>query len=167
MSSANSGAELDAAVLSQFAVEATSGARERVRAAFAGVKVTVAHKGDTVAATNSSYCVDNDVECGFRVTSCTFVPSAALTSDNTNYATLQLVSNNGNGGADTVIATCNTKNSAGGGTGSWVADIGEALTITAADAAVAEGSQVQLRVLKIASGVNVPAGSFVLKGRWE
>lgn len=168
MSSANSGKELEAAVLSQFAVQGVSLDQGIVRAAFASFIKNMDRGLDDTAAANVNLCCDYSTGVGVRVTECKFVSSAALTSDNTNYVNMQLVYNNGNGGADTIVAQANSTNTGATlGTGNWVAGVPVALTVNASNAVIPSGSQVQFKFLKVASGVNVPAGSVVLKGRWE
>lgn len=131
---------------------------------FAKVRYTVHKMADAATSTSTAFTFDNSVPNRFRVDSCKIIPHASLTASNADNATLQLVANNGNGGSDTVIATINTATTAGGGSGNWTADIGVALTVTAANAVVASGSQVQLRITKSGAAVVVPAGSVVLKG---
>lgn len=124
-----------------------------------------AHKmADAATSTSSTFTFDNNVPNRFRVDSCKIVPHASLTSNNTDLATLQLVANNGNGGSDTVIAAINTATTAGGGSGNWTADIGVALTVTAANAVVSSGSQLQVKITKGGAAVVVPAGSVIVKG---
>lgn len=167
---ASSGKELKEAVLAQFASEGTSAAESLAKAAFVGFKACLSRGLDNSSdiTTNVTLTADHSLGVGVRITSAVFVPDAALTSNNTNYVAMQLVSNNGNGGADTVIAAANSTNSGATlGTGSWTADIAEALTITDANAVVAAGSQLQFRFLKYGSGVQVPPGTVIIKGDWE
>lgn len=132
---------------------------------FVQVKYKVDKVADAATSTSATYTMDYSVPTRFRVDACKIVPHASLTSDNTNNATFQLVSNNGNGGSDTVIATINTATTAGGGSGNWTADIGVALTVTAANAVVSSGSQLQLRQTKSGvAAVSVPACSIIVKG---
>lgn len=128
------------------------------------VKYKVDKPADAATSTTSAYTLDYSVPTRFRVDAVKYVPHATLTADNTNLATLALVANNGNGGADTTIATINTAATAGGGSGNWSADVGVALTVTAANAVVTSGSQLQLRITKGGAAVVVPAGSLILKG---
>jgi hypothetical protein len=128
------------------------------------VQYKVDKVADAATSTTSTYTLDYSTGPRFRVDAVKYVPHASLTSDNTNLATLELVYNNGNGGSDTVIATINTATTAGGGSGNWTADIGVALAVTAANAVVPAGSQVQLNVTKGGAAVIVPAGSLIMKG---
>jgi hypothetical protein len=163
-----SGKELEKAVLGQFAAEGTSTAESLCKAAFASYKCVVARGLDAAAASNVALTCDDSTGVGLRITGVKFIPGAALTSDNTSYVSVQLVYNNGNGGSDTIVATANSTNTGATlGTGDWVANVGEALTITDANASIPSGSQVQVKFLKYGSGVNVPAGTAVVKGTWE
>lgn len=126
----------------------------------------IQYKADKVldgdASTASTYCLDNDTDARFRVDSAVFVPHAALTADDANYGTIALVYNDGAGGADTTVATLSTTIT--GGTGNWTAFVGEALTITAANAVVATGKQLAVKFTKTGTGVAIPAGSLIVKG---
>ena len=165
---ASSGKQLSDAVLGQYAPEGTAATVALAKAAFVGFKGVVSRGLDATAAANVTLTLDQSTGVGVRVTSVAFVPGASLTSDNTSYVSMRLVYNNGNGGSDTIVAQANSSNSGAAlGTGNWTADIAEALTITAANAVIPSGSQVQVRFLKFGSGVNVPAGSVVVKGDWE
>lgn len=165
---ATTGKELKDAVLAQFASEGTSAAESLAKAAFVGYKECLSRVADAAATTNVNLCADYSTGVGIRVTGVAFVPSAALTAHNTNYVSMQLVYNNGNGGSDTVVAMANsTIAGAALATNDWVANIAETLTITAANAVIPSGSQVQFKFLKVSSGVNVPAGTVVIKGEWE
>ncbi len=130
------------------------------------VKYKVDKVADAATSTTATYTLDYSTPGRFRVDAVTYVPHAALTADNTNLATLELGYNNGNGGSDTGIATINTAATAGGGSGNWTADIGVALTITAANSVVPSGSQVQWNLTKGGAAVVVPAGSLIMKGTY-
>ncbi len=132
--------------------------------AFSMVRYKCDKPADAATSTSSSYCLEYSTPERFRVDAVKYVPHAALTAHNTNLATLKLVSNNGGGGADTVIATINTAAAAAGGSGNWTADIGVALAVTAANAVVTSGSQLQLKITKGGAAVIVPAGSLIVKG---
>jgi hypothetical protein len=128
------------------------------------VQYKVDKPADAATSTTSTYTLDYSTGPRFRVDAVKYVPGASLTADNTNLATLELVYNNGNGGSDTVIATVNTAATAGGGTGNWTADIGVAVTVTAANSVVPAGSQIQLNIAKSGAAVIVPAGTLIVKG---
>lgn len=161
---AGSGKELLDAVLSAFAPEGTSAAQSLCKGAFAEFKARASKVIDSNATYNSTYTFDDSLAVGLRIRSCKFVPTEALVADNSNYADIDLVWNDGAGGADTTIASLNTKVT---GTGNWVADIAESLTLDNAEVKVAAGSQLQVKITKQGSGVAVPAGTFILKADWE
>lgn len=129
------------------------------RARFNGCKAA-----DAAAGTAASFGLDPSTDFQVKFTSVRFTPGAALTSDDTNYATVSLVYNDGAGGGDTVVASATTKTSGSGGTGSWVADTPVVIPITAANAVVPAGKNLQFKVAKTASGVVVPAGGFQARG---
>lgn len=161
-----SGKELESAVLAQFAAEGTAAAEDLCKAAFASYKCVVSRGLDATAAANVTLTCDDSTGVGLFITGVKFIPGAALTSDNTSYVSMQLVYNNGNGGSDTIVATANSTNTGATlGTGDWVAGVAEALTVSSAS--IPSGSQVQVKFLKYGSGVNVPAGTAVVKGTWE
>lgn len=95
-----------------------------------------------------------------RVISATYIPEAGLTADNSNYTTLTLEYDDGAGGADTTVATLNTKIT--GGTGDWSALVGEALTLDATKVIVEADQQYQLVGTKASAGVALPAGVLQL-----
>ena len=132
--------------------------------AWSSVKYKIDKPADAATSTSATYTLDYSVPSSFRVDAVKYVPHAALTANNSNLATLKLVTNNGNGGSDTVVATINTAAAAAGGTGNWTADIGQALTVTAANAVVTSGSQLQFKMTKGGAAVIVPAGSLIVKG---
>jgi len=95
-----------------------------------------------------------------RIVSVEFVPDATLTAHDTNYATLTL--NKGTAGSLDAAATVTTKIT--GGTGDWVADTPEALTLSSTEAnlLVASGDNLNFDIAKASSGVAVPAGCLVV-----
>lgn len=91
-----------------------------------------------------------------QVTSVKVLPNSALTSNNTDFATLTLEFDDGAGGSKSTIATANTANAAGGGTGNWSAAQAQSLAITSANASVASGKQLLFKVAQTANGVATP-----------
>lgn len=92
------------------------------------------------------------------ILSATYYPSAALTANDTNYATLLVDQRDGAGGAPANVATANTNTA---GTGSWTAFVGETLgTIT--NAAVVAGALLTFEITKASAGVVVPTGILVV-----
>ncbi len=96
----------------------------------------------------------------YRIISAKYTPGAALTSDNSTYADMALYTDNANGGSSTVIAAANTKNTLGGGTGSWTAKVPVSLTVAAANVSVPAGNQLIFGYVKGSTGVVVPAGTL-------
>lgn len=88
-----------------------------------------------------------------------YLPGAALTADDTDYATITVSRYTAAGGSKTTIATVTTKIT--GGTGDWTAKVPVAITLSA-DNAVAAGALITYEVAKEGSGVALPAGSLVL-----
>lgn len=84
-----------------------------------------------------------------------FVPSAALTANDTNFATLIVGKRSAAGGARTTLKQVTT--AIAGGTGNWTAfvavDFG-VLTVSS----LAAGDSITLEITKAAAGVAVPAG---------
>lgn len=87
-----------------------------------------------------------------------YLPSAALTADNTNNATLTLSKRDTAGGTQ-VTAAAETTNVA---SGSWVAFTPKAITLSAtvANQKLAAGEQLTLTIAKGGTGVIVPAGTL-------
>src|SRR6185369_13915497 len=81
------------------------------------------------------------------ITSVKILPDAAVTANGTNYKTFTLEYDDGAGGSATTVATVDTS------AVSWVANTPVSLTITAANALVAAGKQLRLKITKAASGV--------------
>lgn len=95
-------------------------------------------------------------ESGAVVLSVKYLPSAALTADNTNYATLSVDSRDAAGGSNAVIASITTEIT---GTGDWVAFVAEDFG-TLANTAIVAGGAVTFAIAKAGTGVVVPAGAL-------
>lgn len=90
-----------------------------------------------------------------RVVGIELVPAAALTADDTDYATITVRKRDGAGGAASVIASVTTKIT--GGSGNWTAFVPVSLgTITNAD--LLAGDILTVEITKAASGVAIPIG---------
>lgn len=87
-----------------------------------------------------------------------FVPDAALTADDTNYATLTVKTRDGAGGAASTVASVTTKIT--GGSGDWTAFVPVSLG-TLSNAALAAGALLTFTIAKSGTGVAVPAGQVV------
>lgn len=103
---------------------------------------------------------------GMVITKVSVLPSAALTANAGNYATISLEKNDGAGGTKTKVATANTTPSAStAGTGDWTAYSGVNIPVTSASAVVAAGSMLIFRIEKGGTGVDVPPGTtFIVDG---
>lgn len=122
--------------------------------------ITIGQAADALANSTSTdwvYAVDNKME----FTAVKLVPTGALTSDNTTYATISLEYDDGNGGSDTQIAAFTTKTTLGGGTGDWTAGTALTLTLSATQAnRIVDGTTTRayliLKHAKASTGVAVP-----------
>lgn len=90
-----------------------------------------------------------------------YLPGAALTADDTDYATITVSRYTAAGGSKTTIASLTTETTAGGGTDDWTAKVPVALTLSASTD-IAAGALITYEVAKEGSGVALPAGSLVL-----
>lgn len=87
------------------------------------------------------------------------VPGAAMTANDTNYASLIITSENGAGGGSATVAACTTKKTTASGTGDWVKGTTIDATGTAfstpfvVDTALAAGSVLKLAQAKGGGGV--------------
>lgn len=124
---------------------------------------------DAGATTNSSVMVDSGTLVPIIITSVKVSLTANATVDNTNNAIFSLVFNNGNGGADTTIATVTTNAAATGinGGNNAVKDTPYTVPITAANSRVPAGSALYWKVTKGGGGgLAVTNGSsFSVKAR--
>jgi hypothetical protein len=89
---------------------------------------------------------------------CYFTPAAAVTANDTSYATLTLAKRTA-GGSPTTIATATTQTTVGGGTGSWT-QWAPILIPASTGAFLAPGDAVTLAIAKASSGVAVPQGTL-------
>ncbi len=113
---------------------------------------------DGAAATATAEHAFYRASCAMTVKAVRYVPDAALTADNTNDATITVQRRNSDGtGAVTVAAI--TTNIA---SGNWVQWVAKALTLTAANAALAAGQILTVSIAKGGTGVVVPAGQLVI-----
>ncbi len=169
---ASSGKELSDSVLALFAAEGSDDSKDRAKDAFVGFKAIVAKPvrdvSDGGLTGNTHLTVDGSTGVGIRITSVKGAVQGGHVSDNTDYCSMQLVYNNGNGGSDTIVATANTTNSgATAATDTITEDQPFDFTLTDANVNIPEGSHVQLKLLKLGSGTNINCASFVIKGEWE
>lgn len=115
---------------------------------------------DGAAATTTAETVigQQGPNVGFTVGSVTFSPHAALTSNDTSYATIT-VSKRTAGGAATTIAVATTKTTGGGGTGDWAAWTPVTIPVSAG-ALVSAKDVLTVTIGKSGSGVVVPQGAL-------
>lgn len=119
---------------------------------------------DANANSTSVHTLDTSTATQVRVKTFKWGLRASVTSDNTNNATVALVYNNGNGGSDTTVATINTATTAGGGSGNITLEVPYSVAVTAANAIIPSGSQLQVKVTKSgAGGLALPHSSFEVK----
>jgi hypothetical protein len=86
--------------------------------------------------------------------------TSGLTADNTNYATVQLLTDDGAGGAPAVAASVITQVSA---QGSWTANVSVAFAnFVAAQLAVPAGGNIWMSITKAGSGVVVPISKITI-----
>lgn len=115
---------------------------------------------------NGTYWIQAQVPRKARLVGAKALPMVAVTSNNTDYATINVTKDNGGGGSQTVILSNTTKNTAGGGLGSFAAGSYINLTpsvVTTSDAHVIDaGSYLQVQVTKAGSGVALKIMSIEL-----
>jgi hypothetical protein len=138
-----------------------STSRDRARRAV-GVLGTVKIRKDAADTFANSTLTrwDMPIDDKRTFTAVKLIGDGSLSSDNTNYATVTLSYNDGNGGNSTTIATQTTKTSLGGGSGDWTAGTALALTVSNGSVVVDGTSTRQylkIVVAKTGSGVAVPA----------
>ena len=100
----------------------------------------------------------------YRLISAEFVPEAAVTADNTNYSTVAIAHQAAPAAALGDVAA-SMQTSIAAGTGNWVANTPEALTLSAteADKVIAAGEYAVLELDGTeGTGVNLPVGVWVL-----
>jgi len=99
------------------------------------------------------------------VTAVTIMPLAALTSNDTNYATIVVDVADGASGSATTIASVTTKTAGSGGTGNWTAGTAITMTLTATVAnLLIDGATARkwmgVNIAKSGTGVAVPASMY-------
>jgi hypothetical protein len=128
-----------------------------------GVNVAVWPKDAIDAAANTAtaeHAIGHSPAAG-TVRSVKYVPTAALTADNTNYATITVWKRDSAGANQTKVAEVTTQIT---GSGNWTAFAPVALTLqAAANIALAAGSSLTVQIAKAGSGVQVPAGTLVVE----
>lgn len=88
-----------------------------------------------------------------------FVPSANLTADNSNYATLAIAKRDGAGGGSSSVASKTTQVTGSGNLTAFVPlDLG-----TVSNASMTAGNVLTVAISKTGTGVVVPAGTFIIE----
>lgn len=87
-----------------------------------------------------------------------YLPAAALTAHDTNFATLKLWKRTADGVTQTSMGTMATTTT---GTGTWVAFVAEEMTL--ALTSLKAGESLLFEITKDGSGVAVPAGTLVVE----
>lgn len=114
---------------------------------------------DAAASTTLAELVIERVPSASTVIGVYFAPSAALTADDTNYATLTVSQRDGIGGAAASVAAKTTKIT--GGSGDWTAFVPVSLG-TLTNASLIAGSVLTLTIAKAGTGVAIPSGTLVV-----
>jgi len=120
----------------------------------------MAHKGPTDATATTAYrlVLDATLDLQVLISECKVVSNTVIAFNAANYVTIALVYNDGAAGADVTIATLDTT------AVSFAAKIARSMTITAANALVAAGKQLEIVITKAGTGVATDALSFIVKG---
>lgn len=95
------------------------------------------------------------------VQSVQYTPAAALTSNDTNFATLQVRLRNADGSDGGLVASETTETAPTGGSGNWTAFLAVSIPLLAgATLLLTDGESLTFEITKAAAGVVVPAGSL-------
>lgn len=118
------------------------------------------HKGpsDATAAAAYRFVLDGALDLQTAISECKVICNTAIAFNAANFATFQLVQNDGIGGADVVIGTLDTS------AVSFVAKIARSMTLTAATQLVPAGKQLEVVMTKSGTGVVTDSLSFIIKG---
>lgn len=122
--------------------------------------------GNAIATNEASvtqlFVLDPATDYQMKVEEYKVAATGAITAANTDFATFDLMYNNGNGGAFTTVASANTENKTGS-LGAVTANIPVAVTVTAANAVIPAGSQIVIRVSKSGAGKKLPQLTHVVR----
>jgi hypothetical protein len=88
-----------------------------------------------------------------------YVPDAALTADNTNFAAITVTKRNADGTGNVTVATRTTAIT---DSGNWLQWVAVNLPLTVANINLAAGQILTVKITKSGAGVVVPAGSLQL-----
>lgn len=122
-----------------------------------GTQIVEAAKtaADGAAGTATAETVACGTRNGGRLLAVRFIPAAALTADNTNYATITVSRRNAAGGGKTTVASVTTQIT---GSGSWTAFV--PVNVPVSNDALEPGGTLTYEIAKAGTGVVVPVGSF-------
>ncbi len=151
--------------------DSASSPKNPARAVIRQTLVLFKDAADGMAATTTAYTA-TDMRCprqSGRILGARVMPQAALASSDAAYATIEVVSADGLGGAGVVMASATTKTTGGGGTGDWVAGNPVPLTVTAtpANQRFAAHTVIGQIIAKTGAGVIVPVCSIEVDVEWE
>ena len=120
----------------------------------------VTNKTTTDAAGTTAYRIvlDPGLDLQTLVSSVTVVSNTNATFNGTNFATIQLVYNDGAAGSDVVVGTVDTS------AVSFVAKIGRLMALTAANVLIPAGKQLEVVITKAGTGIALDAISVIVKG---
>lgn len=119
--------------------------------------------GAAATATTDQWMWTNNTGGVCSVISAIFWPSASVTADNTNFATLQIKVDNGIGGASAVALSMTTAIT---DSGNLTALATKALTLrTGANATIAAGATVYFAITKSGAGVVIPISAVTVRIR--
>lgn len=120
---------------------------------------SVRFAADAAASTATAETVIAEFKAATTLSKVYLAPDAALTADNTNYATITIKVRDGAGGAASTVVALTTEIT---GSGDWTAftkvDLG-----TLANAVIPAGAVLTKTVAKAASGVQLPSHALVLE----
>jgi hypothetical protein len=111
--------------------------------------------GMASTATTDTLFWSNPFDFSVKVASATLIQTTGVTASDTNYATVQIKTDNGAGGATAVAAAISTTTT---DSGNITANIKKNLTVTAANATVVSGGNLYFAITKTGAGVVVNAG---------
>lgn len=106
----------------------------------------------TATPRTTAYYADTAV----NLTTLRLIPDAALTSNDTNFATIIVQQISATGAVIGTVATVNTKTAASGGTGDWAQGTAITLPLAAAFTSLPAGSSLAFSITKTGTGVVVP-----------
>lgn len=146
---------------SNFTGDKRAAARALIRKTYdIGVKAAVDGAAGTTTAGAGTLCLP--MSKPGRVIGAKFIPDAALTANDTNYATLQLEKRDGLGGAAVVVASRTTQITGGGGNMAQLVNYPLVISTTVATTQFAAGAILTVSITKQGTGVAVPAGSWAV-----